>query len=178
MNGGEEHSFEQPRASWRRHVVLAVVICAGLGLSLVGFAVVRGTEQRQTQMVFDHEADGLTSVTELDLETCSQELAALGRFYDGSKLVDREEFLAFVGPVLARHAGIYAFEWLPRVAAAERSAHEQTAREDGIDGYRINQRQAQGALAPAASRQEYFPVAYAEPLENNRTVLGFDCGSV
>ncbi|MCK4659313.1 MAG: CHASE domain-containing protein, partial [Phycisphaerae bacterium] len=159
-------------------MALALAICAGLGLSLAGFAVVRTWEQQQTRIEFDHQADAWTSLIELEFKTHLQELDALGRFYDGSKFVDRAEFREFVGPVLAQHSGIHAFEWLPRVTAERRAAHEQTAREDGIEGYRISERQARGQTVRAADRPEYFPIAYAEPPEDTRLALGFDCGSV
>jgi len=62
MSGGEEYSFERHQALWRRRVTLALAICAWLGLSLAGFAVVRTWEQRHTQMEFDHKADARASL--------------------------------------------------------------------------------------------------------------------
>ena len=180
MSDGEKDLPGRRQAPHGRRAPLAAAICIGLGLvlSLVGFGLVRGWEQRHVQLEFDRVADARASLIELEFKGCLRELGAVGRFYDGSNFVDREEFREFVGPVLARRSGIHAFEWIPRVTAEQRPDHEQAAREDGIEGYRISESQSRGGQAPAADRPEYFPVAYAEPLEDNRAALGFDCGSV
>lgn len=98
-------------------------------------------------------------------------------FYGASRAVERDEFRAFVEPALARYRSIKALEWIPRVPAAERRSYEERARQDGRTGFQITERGADGAMAPAAERSEYFPVYYVEPLLGNEPVLGFDLAS-
>ncbi|MGH8064794.1 MAG: SpoIIE family protein phosphatase [Candidatus Entotheonellia bacterium] len=80
-------------------------------------------------------------------------------------------------PVLERHPEIQAVEWIPYVTPATRAPYEAAAEQDGMKGFRIVERDAQGKLVPAGARNNYYPVYFVEPLERNRAALGFDLGS-
>ncbi len=86
----------------------------------------------------------------------------------------RAEFSHFVGRALERLPELHAIEWIPRVPAAGRGEWENAARAEGLDDFCFRERDAAGGLAPAGEREEYWPVAYVEPLAANRPVLGFD----
>ena len=67
---------------------------------------------------------------------------------------------------------------IPRIPDAERSQHEARHRRmDHRPNYRISERNEQGVLGPAATRDEYYPVDLVAPLSGNRSALGFDLAS-
>ncbi len=103
---------------------------------------------------------------------------SIGSFYAASREVERSEFRAFVARPLSQHPGIQALEWLPRVPHEKRSAYEEAARLDGLEGFRITERQKQGVMVPAEDRDEYFPVYYIQPIEGNEAAIGFDLASI
>ena len=103
---------------------------------------------------------------------------SIGSFYAASHKVERSEFRAFVARPLSQHPGIQALEWLPRVPHEERSAYEEAARLDGLEGFRITERQKQGVMVPAQDRDEYFPVYHVQPIEGNEAAVGFDLASI
>lgn len=88
--------------------------------------------------------------------------------------VSRAEFARFVGGALERVPELQALEWMPRVPAALRGAVEAAARADGLAGFSFNELDAHGRIAPAAAREEYWPVVYVEPAAANSPVLGLD----
>ncbi|MDO9224553.1 MAG: CHASE domain-containing protein [Pseudomonadota bacterium] len=79
--------------------------------------------------------------------------------------------------MLRRLASIHAMEWVHRVHHAERDAYEEAVRAGGLPGFRITERDGQGRLQPAGRRDEYFPIHYLAPLEQNKAAMGFDLTS-
>jgi diguanylate cyclase (GGDEF)-like protein len=76
------------------------------------------------------------------------------------------------GRLFARHPGIRRVAWVPRVHRKERAEYEAAALADGISGYQIKSRAAEGVeVAPPSD--EYFPVFYStEP--KTSIVYGLD----
>jgi CHASE1-domain containing sensor protein len=105
------------------------------------------------------------------------DLEGLGNFFNASTSMTRQAFAAFVVPTLRTRPGIQAFEWIPRVAYAERARFEAEARRDGLRDYQIYQLDAKGNKVAARPHQYYYPVYYVEPLARNEPALGFDLGS-
>ena len=91
--------------------------------------------------------------------------------------MERGEFATFVKPTLMMRSGIKALEWIPLVPDDERSAYEAAAQQDGLAGFRITERDADGVLVTAAKRDEYFPVYFVEPMIGNEAAVGFDLAS-
>jgi len=63
------------------------------------------------------------------------------------------------------------------VPAAQRAAVETAAHEDGFPEFTIYEKRAEGEAVPAAPRDWYYPVLFAEPLAGNEAALGYDLGS-
>lgn len=102
-------------------------------------------------------------------------LYGLSSLFQSQAQVSREEFGLYVNThFLQRHSGMQAFGWNPIVSQRSRVAYEQQARHDGIADFSIRERSVTGALGAAASRAEYAPVYYIEPLIGNEAALGFD----
>jgi CHASE1-domain containing sensor protein len=87
--------------------------------------------------------------------------------------VTRREFARFAHGALARHPGMLALEWRPRVTNARRREVEESARRDGLKGFVF--REIDGRT-PRAKSPEYFPILFVEPAVGNDKALGMDLG--
>lgn len=104
-------------------------------------------------------------------------ILSIKNLYAASNFVSRDEFRKFVMPIARQLKGVQALEWIPKVAAKDRAKFEQAARDDGIIGFTFTQRDAEGKIISAGKREDYFPIYYVEPVEQNFLALGFDLGS-
>ena len=155
--------------AWRIATLIALIglaLTAGLGWTLYT------ASQEALNNRFQSAAAERAGIIVEKFKSNLRDLDAIRRFYEGSLFVSRDAFRRFVTPILEYH-GFQALEWLPRVLLAQRADYEAAARNDGLAGFRFTERNAQGVLAPAADRAEYFPVFYLEPYAGNEAALGF-----
>ena len=168
---------ELPKRQTRRLVLpptVWLIVGGGLTLSALFFAVVRQNENERLRLTFESAAAEAANALVGRLETVSNELDSLRRFYGGSEDVRREEFREFVGPLLAQRPEIEMVAWVPRVPLSVRALHEATARAEGLANFRITERAAYGSLIPARTRTVYYPIHYIEPPLENEGLQGFD----
>ena len=156
-------------------VLLAVA--TGSVLSVGAFILLLNFERNDIEENFQRTAGDRALALEHSIGDNVEALEDIQSLYKASKDVERDEFRAFIEHELEESPGIQALEWIPRVLASERAAHEGAARKDGFPEYRIAERQTQGTMVPAGVREEYFPVYYVEPYEGNEAALGFDLAS-
>ena len=102
-------------------------------------------------------------------------LYSIEGLYISSTDVNREEFRSFARRSLDRHESIQTLEWIPRVFHDDRSKFEELASLE-VGEFQITENIG-GTIVRAANRGEYYPVYYAEPLEENGKVLGYDLAS-
>lgn len=94
-----------------------------------------------------------------------------------SQKVTRNEFSLYANSALARYPGVQALSWNPLVRDQMRSVYESEARADGFKDFTFTDRSNTGKLVQAEKRDEYIVVYFIEPLEKNRSALGFDISS-
>lgn len=156
----------------------ALAAAAGVLLSVIAFSMIRGSIQERIQQQFMKGGEIKAFLFEFKIEHSLHELDAAGRFYEGSKFVDREEFHDFVYPTLLDYPEIRAFKWIPRIADSQRPAHEKAAVKEGLEGYQILEKTEQGLISPAREREEYYPVFYSEQITESDDILGLDLLSI
>ena len=155
--------------------VLALVL--GMAVSVSAFFVVRSWEDHGVEMELGKGGHHRISALAEVMQSSFMVLESIRAFYCASETVEREEFQAFVKPLLSNRLSIHALEWIPRVPAPHLDAFETTAREEGFPGFRVTERSAQGEMVRAGRRGEYFPVHYVEPCQGNESAPGFDLAS-
>ncbi len=100
----------------------------------------------------------------------AEALQTLGAVIAHSPTIDRATFESVAASVHRRTPRVYALEWAPMVADAQRPAVEARARAEGRPSFAILEPAASG-LVPAAARPRYLPVLYAFP---DNAGVGFD----
>jgi PAS domain S-box-containing protein len=154
-----------------------VIMLVGSLLGVATCHVAVDYEEDRARARFEEILSDRAAAVERQLSILCENLHATRSFFDSSKVVTRAEFASFTRPILERHREIQAMEWIPRIRAGEREAHEQRLRDEGHDDYCIRSLLSGGELVRAPAAPAYYPVVYVEPIEGNEAVLGQDLGS-
>ena len=104
-------------------------------------------------------------------------LATLRGLFAASEHVSREEFSAYVQFVIVEKQGVSGFSWNQRVAHDERANYEEMMRAEGLENFRIKEKNPDGAFTPAPEHPEYISITYIEPWQENAMILGFNVAS-
>ncbi len=163
---------------WKlRRTSVALPLCILLFLMVFLYVFVSHKEQQRIENEFKLKAELIASQINEEWAAHLDALYSEVGFFSAYSQVDRDKFRVFARFWLARHRGIQALEWIPRVLHAERSRYEEAARRDGRPDFRITERTEQGLLVERTPQPEYFPVYYVDPYEGNEIALGFDLSS-
>jgi signal transduction histidine kinase len=155
----------------------ASILLIGVLISVTGYFAAREYYLAALQQEFQKPAARYTAVVTKAVDRYVEAINSIATYFAASKDVARWEFLAFAEDSLPRFPAIQALEWVPRIPATDRKSFEERAWNDGLYGFRIRDRDAQGNLIIAGFREEYFPVYYVEPFEGNERRLGLDLSS-
>jgi PAS domain S-box-containing protein len=164
-------------AMLRRLIVPTVVSGIGIVLAIAAAWYVDRTETREIMDDFESKAANQAGLIQREIELHLEVLQSLVGLYAASGVVSSDEFRVFAIHALIRHPDIAALEWAPVVPHDERAAVEQAARRDGYLGFQFTERSASGEMVRAIERNEYVPVRYVWPVEDNEDAVGFDLAS-
>jgi len=157
-----------------------LLIFAVLTGPVIGFGAYRlatAVERDRAQAHLDRRVATAALAIERELAADLEVLYVLKSLFEAGVLVPHERFVEVAEPILARRPSLQALEWIPRIDHGSRRAHEQSRREDGLDGYAITERGVTGEMEVAGDREWYYPVAFVAPIEGNEQAIGFDLGS-
>src|SRR5258708_7839823 len=110
---------------------------------------------------------------------------SIGRFFNGSQSVQRNEFAAYM-PFLneefrsnrTEFPEILAAIYAPMVTRENREAYETSIAREGLQGFHISEWSDTKQQVSARLRDRYFPIDYMVPFDVNRdTSFGIDLGS-
>ncbi|MBD0269184.1 MAG: CHASE domain-containing protein, partial [Cyanobacteria bacterium Co-bin8] len=162
-----------------RSLPTTFTLIVGLGLTLTTTLWVGRWERLTRQSEFQQQIDNLTTSLQRTTNRYNELLLSLGDLYRvADNQVSQTDFHRFVQRALSSYPGIQALEWAPRVPAPERAAYEQAlALQGSFEQASILERNAAGAMVPAAPRSEYIPVTYIEPWQGNEVAMGYDLAS-
>jgi CHASE1-domain containing sensor protein len=156
----------------------------GLCLALGGIALSvwlsgcwRAQEQQWAQAQFRRDAKERIEALQRTVTTRLAMVSATAAFVRNSEVNDRKHFAAFVDQVLSRQPGMQLLAWAPRVPPNKRRAHEQALRGEGFPKYAIGQHGGPGQMVVAGEREDYYPIIFFEPAQENEVLLGYDLGS-
>jgi PAS domain S-box-containing protein len=164
-----------PRWMWRLEAALVAVV--GLALTVFAAYVAQERDVYARNQAFTQLAASRTeTVAQRLCELRDTGLESLACFYSHSSTVSTEEFASFT-EYLMNNTAVQAWEWVPGVPAAQKSQFEEGVRAEGVKGFEIWQKDAQGKRSPATGRDVYYPVFRVAPLAGNERAIGYDLGS-
>ena len=105
------------------------------------------------------------------------QLGGIARYFEGNKNLSRTEFQNLIAPMI-RMSGLQAvMGWIIPVAYDEKKFFEEKAHKDGLENFKIWEKDNKGNKIPVKERKIYYVLWYAEPSKGNEEFLGFDVGS-
>ncbi|MDE2440588.1 MAG: CHASE domain-containing protein [Betaproteobacteria bacterium] len=132
------------------------------------FAIVYQNTAAQAQQRFLYRADQERSRILSRMATYAQVLRGAAAFVEASDHVSREEWRDYVTNLGLNSAlpGIQGFGLIRMIGSADKAAHENEMRAQGLSGY---------AIYPEGRREQYASVTYLEPpTGRNRLAFGYD----
>ena len=139
-----------------------VVASSGVVLSLLAFGMLQNVEQRNLTL---QASDAVATRTAALGEAIHDRLALVASarlIFDVSDEVTRPGFGELNRALASDIVGLKALFFLRRVEPTERSSFEEW-REHDLEGFRLRDVAPTGGLTPAADRDVYFPIDFAEP---------------
>ncbi len=152
------------------------VLLTGILITWLVYALISRQREQQARLAFERDANQLEAKLQSQFDLSIEYLKAIPPFFQASDDVTQDEFELFVRDAIARHPGIYTFEYLPRVPAKERRMYEERmAVELNEPGFKIRAVDNAGQPIPLPERGDYYPITLGEPLI--KSVLGIDLAS-
>jgi PAS domain S-box-containing protein len=149
----------------------------GFGLFTAIFLLVSGWEKGQSLLEFQLRSQQLVDTIRSTLEEQAAVIEQVSNAFTSRRpAIDRQDFHNLVEKLLERSPIVQAVEWAPRVNSRERQSFE-TAQQSHAPDFAIRERNASGDLIPATVKDQYYPVAFVEPLAGNEPAVGFDLAS-
>ena len=168
----------KPRELWERRMVsVAVPLAIAFAACVTVFYYMSEAEQHRIRLEFEKRAESVADTLRHRVGSYLEVVQSITRFYDSSEIVTRQGFQSFVAQSLTRYQGIQALEWIPRVSNSDRETYEEAARRDGFSDFQITERAEGGQIIRAGQRDEYYPVYFVEPYQENEKAVGFDLAS-
>ncbi len=165
----------EPKDIWRsRKMSVALPMLSTFALLVALFIFMRNSEENRIKSDFNAQAHLMESAITNHMHEYLNVLYSIQSFYKSSQSVERSEFSSFVTGILARHAGITALEWNPKVTADQRDHFVESIRREGFSGFEIKAINAQGQLEKSLGKDLYFPITFVEPWPSNKKIVGFD----
>ncbi len=154
------------------------ILAFGFFFATIAFFIVWNQQQRIWSDELKQEVLENTLILVGKLEGLEQELMGIVSLYNASEHVSRQDFAAYVNPLLEKHKFIQGFEWVPKVSHPLRQFYEAKIQTEGFTKYSFKELDSSKQLVRASKRKEYYPVFYQEPLSQDSTSqLGFDWAS-
>jgi signal transduction histidine kinase/CheY-like chemotaxis protein len=150
---------------------MGIVLSVGLCFTM------RGWEQKELRK---HAADLAHEQAEklhVSVLRSMEVLYSIAALHAGQGNIRRQQFHEFVQQALARQPELQALSWNPVVPTAQREQFEAAAVADGLTNFQFCEKDSAGHFQRDRQRQEYIPVYFIEPLNDNLPALGFDLGS-
>ena len=163
----------------RQNLGEVVIVICGILMSLASFQWMQHSDQQARFAHFQEKAEQQIAAVQANAAIAVDTTNMLAAHFAVAEenATSRADFVRLTASSLQRHKFIQALEWIPRVPRSERPAFEAAARQDGVADFLFKEKTADGAMIPAAPRDEYFPVYYVAPMTGNRVALGYDLGS-
>lgn len=165
---------EPARSRYERWGATAAMWVAGAALTLTLFFHNQTDHESSIATDFRTEATANLQSGRERIQYLQEVAYSLRRTFLTQNIVDPEEFASLANDIFSRYEGIRSLQWVEVVSAADRPEFE--AQLSGRLGRPVSLRERgpDGSFRTAGERDTYWAIRFAEPLEANATVLGYD----
>ena len=154
------------------------LLVAGLGF-IISFTLFWHLESSRLQRASDEFQWAATDrfrVVSHAFDMLKTSLEDIRNFSEVSHSMDLDIFQRFASQEITKHQHFMILAWVPRVVDVERANFEANAAKD-FPGYQFVTQNSHGDMVRADRHDDYFPIHYVMPYQNNEILLGFDQAS-
>ncbi len=159
-----------------RHMETITVCILGLILTVSTALLVLEAEYRERSRIFIRSSYAMAEAVSDTFHDIKGDIAAIGRFKEGSIHIDKQEFIVFAEP-MTRNSAVRGYQMVSFVSDMGKAGFESEIRRDGVEDFFIWERTLQGEKVAVSHRPCYYPVCYVAPWDDNSADVGFDLGS-
>ncbi|HET8871410.1 MAG TPA: CHASE domain-containing protein [Aquabacterium sp.] len=165
----------QPESLWRarRWVVGGPMIAAAILLGLAVHQVQSWDQERETA-VFERDVTTVTDEVALKLNGYMNAIEALNSVYQSSNDVTEREFETASHYWLQNLDGLQALGWAEYLTRAQLNQFEAQAQADGLQGYRVFDRNEKTEERTPPKGDEFVALRYINPRHGNERALGLN----
>lgn len=161
-----------------RFFAVMTILGVGVAASLAFYVVLHRWEHEQTRTEFEYAAAHPVEAMRRATERIELIHEAVREFFYGGREVTRSNFSTTVVSYFPHAPSLRVWRWAPRITGNDRSRFEESARREGLADFQITEPDAQGHMARAGDRNEYFPVWFALSQSGDQPQLGLDLASI
>lgn len=147
----------------------------GCAATIIIFLVLNHLESSRSADDFERRAEDRVAAVRNGLQMAEDYLSIVNRLFMLEGPPSREQFQAFVTPMLKKYGHIQNFTFHRMISASERPAFEARMREFSPE-FRITE-VLNGKLVPVRTKENYRVIEYVEPLPGNEAAFGLDATS-
>ena len=164
----------------RRAAFLTLVAAVGIGLSLVGYVLLKGDDNELLDARLKADAEQRARAIESRIRVDLTAIWGLSSFIRHGQPGGREEFAEIAGRVQNNNDSVHAVYWIPQVEPEERQLYEMAAQTEGLATFEFQELDHLNRLRSAfpSETRQLLPIYCAEPMESQATLLGLDLASV
>jgi diguanylate cyclase (GGDEF)-like protein/PAS domain S-box-containing protein len=168
--------------SWRQRSVLTPIVfpitTVWLGLSLVASYVAWENKITAVNDRLRQDVQELARQLERSSERTAERSRAVEGLLTAAGTVGRADFHKFLAQLTAGEKNPAPLQWVPRVKLEERPQFQARARTDGAPQFEIFEWTTLGERVSAGTRPEYYPIHFAEPVDDHPSEVGLDLASI
>ncbi|WP_320820643.1 CHASE domain-containing protein [Thalassolituus sp.] len=131
------------------------------------------TDQEHNLIIRSHTDEFSQRIHER-LRISENKLVAYSAFFNASNFVSRTEFDQFSAVILDSDHVFYGLGWTPVLNHQQRIEAEINIRKEGFPYFHMTEFSSDGSLVPAGIQEEYAPVLYIYPFEQNKKAFGLN----
>lgn len=150
----------------------------GVVITMVLFFVSKEGANERFRREFEHQARLGTSAILDILNERIYDIESLKRYFQSSSEVDRNDFHAYISPILTANNPVQCVGWAPKVVSSKIENFHEYMRNQGYYEYQILELNENGFLSPSLHKPVYTPIAFIEPESIYGGALGFDLSSI
>ncbi|MCP4702899.1 MAG: GHKL domain-containing protein [Gammaproteobacteria bacterium] len=180
MNTNTQTASAATRHALARYILAAVIFCIGVAVTIGAFRATQTFEERRIDSEMERLVSDQMTNLQRGLEHTQESIQSMGGYVGALSgalnVIPKEEFKQYAEDVRKR-PGIVSVAWVPQVSRIARKIHEIAVRKQGFPDFSLVDRTESGETVAAEQRERYFPLTYAEPLEELASVQGLDMGA-
>jgi len=153
-------------SSSKRVFILVASLLALVAIALL-FNISQNVQQHQRQNAFNQVKSRVLQEVQQEVDNTFDKLNSLSAYLRINPKATRNEFDLYTQQILHNKSSIRVLEWAPVINHQNRAAFEKNIRI-------INEKNSEGTLTVAETREIYAPIKYVYPSLHNEQIIGLD----